>query len=270
MKKTIISLVASLAIASSSLAQTDKVYVVVNGDNITAKDVAVALKDPRIQFESLPKDKQTQILNTLVEQKLLSKKALNTNIPKTKEYKEELKKLEESLAFQIYMRDLSKNIKVSEKDMKEFYKKNKDMLTAPAQLKASHILVKTKKEAEDIINELKKSKNKKVDFTKLAKSKSVGPSKSVGGELGWFTKEKMVPEFSDAALKLKVGEITTSPVQTQFGFHVIYLDDKKDAGIIEYSEIKNKIKQQLSQKKFIDQLRSEAEKLKSKAKIQYK
>lgn len=270
MKKSILSFVASLAIASSSMAMDSKVYAVVNGENITSSDVAVMLRDPRINFDSLPKAQKDQVLNSLIEQKLLSKEAMGTNIPNTKEYKEELKTLKESLAFQIYMRDLSKSINVKEKELKDFYNSNKELFKAPLQLKASHILVKTKDEAKAIIKQLSKAKDVKNEFTKLAKTKSTGPSGSNGGELGWFTKEKMVPEFSSASEKLNKGAFTKEPVQTQFGYHVIYLDDKKSASSMNFDEVKDKIKQQLSQKKFYDMLKSKAEKLKSKAKIEYK
>lgn len=271
MRKSILSLVASLAIASSAVAMdNEKVYAVVDGDKITSSDIAVVLRDPRIQFESLPKTNQDQILNSLIEQKLLSKEAMNSNIPKTQEFKDELKKLKETLAFQIMMRDLSKTVKVDEKTLKDFYNKNKDAFKAPLQLKASHILLKTQKEAQDIIAQLKKAKDIKNEFTALAKSKSTGPSGSTGGELGWFTKEKMVPEFSEASEKLKIGSFTKEPVQTQFGYHVIYLDDKKEASTLKFEEVKDKISQQLEQQEFVKMIKDKAVKLREKAKIEYK
>ena len=113
-------------------------------------------------------------------------------------------------------------------------------------------------------------KKLKDEFTALAKEKSVGPSGSNGGELGWFTKEKMVPEFSTAAQKLAVGTITKAPVKTNYGYHIIYLDDKKASAVLEYDKVKDRLKQDLIQQKFAKEAKDEAVKLKKKAKIEYK
>ncbi|MEA3384346.1 MAG: peptidylprolyl isomerase [Campylobacterota bacterium] len=270
MKKTIFSLVTCLALSSSAFAMDDKIYATVNGENITSNDISVALRDPRINFETVPKEQQKQILNSLVEQKLLSQSAMKSNIPKTNEYKVELEKLKQNLAFQIWMRDLSKTVQVSDSELKKFYKNNSSKFKSALELKASHILVASKKEADDIISTLKKSKNIKSDFTKLAKEKSTGPSGVNGGELGWFTQEKMVPEFSMASIMLKKGEFTKDSVKTQFGYHIIYLDDKKEANVQSFEEVKPKIQQELSQKVFLDMIKDKAAKLKKNAKIEYK
>ncbi len=269
-KKVILSLVTMIAISGTALAQTDKVYATVNGINITEKDVSLLLRGQNVKFESLQKDQQKQILDSLIEQKLLAEMAYKTDIPKSKEYKEELEKFKKSLAFQLWLRDFSKKITIDDKEVKKFYDTNREKFKTPDQLKASHILVKTEKEAQDIIKELSKSKKLKDDFTTLAKEKSVGPSGANGGELGWFTKEKMVPEFSEAANKLSVGTITKTPVKTNYGYHIIYLDDKKAASILEYNKIKDRLKQDLMQQKFAEDAKKEAEKLMKKAKIEYK
>jgi len=269
-KKTILSIVTSLAIANSAMAMENKVYVVVNGENITQQDVSIAIRDPRVNFTSLPQEQQKKILNTLVEQKLLSQYAYDLNIPNTSTYKIELAKLKKTLALQVWVQDLSKKIKVKESDIKSFYDINKNKFQSAPELKASHILVKTLDEANSIIKELSKSSNMKKDFTALAKTKSTGPSGANGGELGWFTKDKMVPEFSNAALKLKKGEITKTAIKTQFGYHIIYLDDKKAASTIGYNEIKAKLHQDLLQQKFTQTVQKKAIELKKKAKIEYK
>jgi len=269
-KGKLVSLVTGLVLASSAMAVEDKVYAVVNGDNITAKDLATIIKNPKIKFDDLKADQKKQVLDTLIEQKLLSERAYKTDIVKTAEYKTELEKFKKTLAFQIWLRDYGKTIKATDKEIKKFYDNNIYRLKTPLQLKASHILVKTEKEAKDLIAKLGKSKNLKEEFTKLAKEKSIGPSGSNGGDLGWFTKEKMVPEFSEAASKLEIGKITKKAVKTNYGFHIIYLDDKKDAATIPYEKIKDKLKQDLLQKKFAEQVQNEAKELRKKAKIEYK
>ena len=95
--------------------------------------------------------------------------------------------------------------------------------------KARHILLKTRKEAEDIIKILNKSKSLKAEFIKQAKKKSIGPSSVDGGYIGWFNRDKMVREFSDATFSLEEKSITKTPIKTPFGYHVIYLEEKKVA-----------------------------------------
>ncbi len=269
-KKTIISVVASLALSSSLFAQENKVYAVVNGENITATEIAIALRDPRIQFDTLQDVQRKQVLNNIIEQKILAQNAFKSDIVKSAEFKRELEKVKQNLAYQIWIRDLSKTIQVTDKEVKEYYEKNKAKYVTPLELKASHILVKTEKEADAIIKNLSSAKDKKVTFTKLAKEKSTGPSGSNGGELGWFTKEKMLPEFSNAAEKLNVGEVTKKAVKTQYGYHVIYLDDKKAPASLSFDTIKAQLKQELLQKAFVDKVQKIAADLKQKSKIEYK
>jgi foldase protein PrsA len=134
-----------------------------------------------------------------------------------------------------------KYITPSEKDVKEYFDKNKASLGQ--MVKASHILVSTEKEAKDIIAKLKAG----ADFGKLAVEKSTEPAaKQTKGDLGWFIKGSMVPEFEQAAFSMKVGELS-KPVKTQFGFHVIKLVDKKS---IEFDLIKDKINQIVTGKKY--------------------
>ncbi len=169
----------------------------------------------------------------LVERKLLIQDALKSGIENTEDYKKKLNALKKELALTLWMEQEAKKIESSttQKDLKEFYENNKNNFKTPPQLKARHILVKTKEEAEAIIKSLESSKDVKSDFIKLAQEKSIGPSGKSGGDLGWFPLDRMVPEFSEAADRLKKGEFTKEPVKTQFGYHVIYLEDKKGESV---------------------------------------
>jgi hypothetical protein len=269
-KKTIISIVASLAIANSAMAVENKIYAVVNGETITDQTISVVLKDPRIKFETLPKETQKTLLDKLIEQKLLSQNALKTDVVNDEIYKKTLVSLTQDLALQVWMKKMSKEIKFKDSELKDFFNKNKKLFNVPVQLSAKHILVKTETEAKNIIKDLNKASNIKAKFIELAKSKSTGPSGKNGGTLGWFTLDKMVPEFSQAANSLKVGTITQNPVKTQFGFHIIYLEGKKDAKQVEFKDAQQQIKQRLGQDKFINKIQKIADNLKKKAKIEYK
>ena len=274
-KKIVLSFFASVLLSSTLSANVgDKVYASVNGKNITLNDIQVALKDPRIDFDKLPKEQQKQILEQLVQKNILAAKAINSDIVNDDVYKKTLKitiqNIKEELALQVWMQKLSKQITVSDKDMKEFYDKNKDKFAQKAQYKASHILLKTENEAKDIIKTLKNSKNLKEDFASLAKEKSTGPSASNGGDLGWFSLDKMVPEFSQSLSLMKVNSTSVTPVKTQFGFHVIYLSDMKKATTISFDKAKVQIKMILSQNKFKEKLDNIIKEEMKKAKITYK
>lgn len=130
---------------------------------------------------------------------------------------------------------------VTDEEMKQFYDTNKESLGTPAQIQASHILVATKEEADAILAELKKGG----DFAAIAKEKSIDPgSKDKGGDLGFFAKGKMVPEFEEAAFALKINEIS-GVVQSEHGFHIIKKTAEKAAVVPTFEEKKEEIKKQL-------------------------
>ncbi len=141
----------------------------------------------------------------------------------------------------------------------------------PETVHARHILVKDEAGAKALIAEMKTLKGEalKTKFIELAKSKSTGPTGPKGGDLGSFAKGQMVPEFDAAVFTLKKGEITVVPVKTQFGYHVIFLEEKKAASSVPYEQVKEKIIQTLKQKQFQTKLTEVAKELKSKAKIEY-
>jgi parvulin-like peptidyl-prolyl isomerase len=270
MKKIILGLLTSIAILTTAIALENKVYAIVNGDKITSQDITLVLKDTKINFETLNSEEQKNILGSVVDQKLLSQNALKTDLTKEPIFQKALKSLTQNLAFQVWLQKESQKIDIPRKKLKNFYAKNKKLFKQPAQFHARHILVKTKKEAENIIIKLNNSKNLKNDFIKIAKEKSTGPSGKNGGDLGFFTKDRMVPKFSEATRKLKIGSITKNPVKTQFGYHIIFLEDKKNPSIISFEKVQNQILQKLGQDLLMKNVKQIALKLKKQAKIEYK
>ena len=140
-----------------------------------------------------------------------------------------MEKIKEELLVNMWMKAQMDNAIVSASEAKEFYQKNKDKFMEKSSMHARHILVETEKSAVEIIDMLKPLKGDalKNKFIELAKAKSTGPSAPQGGDLGTFTKGQMVPEFSKAAWALNNGEMTTAPVKTQFGWHIIKVKDRK-------------------------------------------
>jgi peptidyl-prolyl cis-trans isomerase C len=268
MKKIILTSLASVVLTTSLLATQN--YGSVNGEMITDADIKMIIRDAKVSYESLPEDVQKKIINQIIDTKLLAQNALNSGIVNEPKFKDALNKIKNDLALQVWMEKESLNIKITESDLKTFYEKNKDKFTQKAVLKARHILVATQKEAEDIINTLNSSKDLKAKFIELAKLKSTGPSGVNGGDLGWFEAKQMVPEFSKAAQLLANNTITKTPVKTQFGFHVIFLEDQKSEGVASYENAKPKIHQIIGQEKFLGNVKVIIDNLKKKAIIKLK
>jgi parvulin-like peptidyl-prolyl isomerase len=263
MKKLILG---SLFVASSLFA--GDVLAVVNGQKVTKSEINQIL-GPNRSYDKLPAQIKRKVLDDIITQALLIQKAENSGIEKTREYKKELAKLKKQLALKVFLKQKLDSFKISDQEARNFYNKNKEiMFKQQPEVKARHILVKTKAEAEKLISQLKRVPQSQLDkkFAELAKQYSIGPSGKMGGELGWFTKGKMIPAFSDVAFRLKKGQISLTPVKTRFGYHVIYIEDKKNGGFIPFNAIKDRIKQQLKLQKLQEYIKN----LKEKSKIEYK
>jgi len=263
------SLLALSIIASSALASD--ILVTVNGKNITKQDaqVFVTAQAPQANFADLKPEEQKMIVDRLIEKQLFTELAAKEGIENKPEFKRNMEKIKEELLVNMWMKEQMDNAVVSDSEVKEFYTKNAAKFMAKATMQARHILVKEEKDAQAIIDEMKTLKGEalKTKFIELAKAKSTGPSGPKGGDLGTFTKGQMVPAFSKAAWAMKDGEITTAPVKTQFGYHVIYVEKKSDAKPVVYETVKEKIVASLKQKQFASKITELAKELKSKAKI---
>ncbi len=169
----------------------------------------------------------------------------------------------------------SSSIKVTDKEAKAYYDANPNAFVRPEQIRASHILIKlgpgadqakkenAKKQLQEIKNRLKNGE----DFAALAKKYSEGPSKTRGGDLGYFGKGQMVKPFEDAAFALKVGEVSDI-VETQFGYHLIKVTDKRPEGKISFNEIKDRLEEFLKEKKVQQEVIAYINKVKKTAKIE--
>jgi len=263
------SLVA-VAIMATSVVASD-VLATVNGKNVTKQDAQefLAMSGAKVQYSQLDQAQKKMIKEKLIEKVLFSELAKKEGVENDPEFKATVEKIKEGLVVNVWMKKQLDNILVSDSEAKEFYEKNKAKFLQPAAMHARHILVKTEKEALDIIKELESLKGDqlKAKFIELAKAKSTGPSGPKGGDLGTFTKQQMVPEFSAAAEALNKGEITKKPVKTQFGYHVIYLEEKIAAKPVTYEQVKDKIITTLKQQQFTVKVAGMAKELKAKATI---
>ena len=268
--KNKMKLLGAICIATSLNAASTDTFAIVNGEVISKAQVITSLKNQNIDYRKLNPQQKTQVEQKIINQKLLSQYALKSDVTKDPVYIDTLNKVKENIALQVFLRNLSNKINVKQSAIKEFYDKNQKLFIQPVQMKAKHILVKTKQEAQELINKLKKASNLKDTFASLAKEQSTGPSAKDGGDLGWFSANKMVPEFAKAVSSLNIDSFTTTPVKTKFGYHVIYLEDKKNNIVSKLDNVKNEIKQELLKNKLVSKIQKLTSDLKDKAKIQYK
>ncbi len=252
--------------------------VTVNGKAITSDEVNEALMQAtQGRFTSLPQDKQQElgqrILQEMVMQEVVYDDAKKQGIEKSKEFKDEFTKVSEQvkkrLAVQIWQKKVADKVNVSEKEISDYYNKNKAEFQEKDSVHAYHILVKTEDEANKIISQLKylKGADLETKFMALAKTSSTGPSAPKGGDLGIFAQGQMVPAFDKAVFNMTVGTITTTPVKSEFGYHIIYLKEKKPARMLALSEVKSFIAQRLKMDKFKTVVQAKMQDLQKTAKI---
>jgi len=265
-RKIVLSLVTALAIATTSLSAKD-VYATVDGENVTKEDIAIVLRNPQVNFDTLPENTQEMVINQLIEKKLLTKSALKSGVEKNSAFKEAMEKIKKDLALEIWMQEEFKKISVTGKEISDYYAKNQEQFLTEEKLNARHILVQNEEEAKALIKTMDASKNKLETFIELAKTKSTGPTGKNGGSLGEFSASQMVPEFSQAASALTKGSYSKAPVKTQFGYHVIYLEDKTPSKKLNFEEVEEQIKQVLMQEKFRTNIKEVVTKLRETAKI---
>jgi peptidyl-prolyl cis-trans isomerase C len=198
------------------------------------------------------------IINQLAMQMLVSQEAIKKNLDKTPEVMEQIKLTQQSILANAFVQDYVKNNPVSDEMLKAEYDKIKAQMSG-TEYKARHILVGTEAEAKEIIAKLKKNAKQ---FDRLAKenSKDQG-SKDKGGDLGWFDPHNMVPEFGAAVAKLEKGKFTLEPVKTQFGYHVILLEDSRATQSPAFEQVKPQLAKQVQEqnlKKLVDDMMAKA------------
>lgn len=230
----------------------------VNGTPIS-KDSVDQIVGQRIAMGQ-PDSPETRkaVINQIALQMLVSQEAIKKNLDKTPEVIDQIKLTQQSILANAFVQDYTKNNPVSDDMLKAEYDKVKAQMSG-TEYKARHILVDKETQARDIIAKLKK--NAKL-FGSLAKQYSKDPgSKDKGGDLGWFDPRGMVPEFGAAVAKLEKGKFTLEPVKTQFGYHVILLEDSRTKQVPTFEQVKPQLAKRVqdqNMKKLIDDMMAKA------------
>lgn len=198
------------------------------------------------------------LLTRAIDSKLVTLEGRRAGFSKDPDVKKRLLDVEDQIISEIF---LTKTIgsQVTEKALQKIYSDTKSEMASGDQIKARHILLDSEEKAMEIIKKLQAGG----EFAKLASEYSTGPSAASGGDLGWFGEGQMVPEFSKAAFALNPGDIVTKPVKTQFGWHIILVEDRKVSAPPSFDEAKEQLASTMSQKL----LKELIETLRTKAKI---
>ncbi|MFI0843886.1 peptidylprolyl isomerase [Mesorhizobium sp. IMUNJ 23232] len=225
----------------------NKVIATVDGQPVTEADLQQAIQDLDQQFARLPEDqKRAAALSAVIEIRLLADEARAKGFDKSDEYKRRMAFLEQrALHGEVIEKEVAATI--TDEDIRKRY--DTEMANTPPvnEVHARHILVKTKEEAEAIVKQLDGG----AKFEDIAKEKSSDPgSGAQGGDLGWFGPGQMVPEFEKAAFALEPGSYTKEPVQSQFGWHIILVEDKRAKQPPAFEQVKEQFRSLLLREKY--------------------
>lgn len=260
----LIAFIATVAVPA--FAQDDPVVAKVNGTDIRQSDLAAAEEDIGQNLPPMQADAKRDYLITYVTDMLIISKAAEAKkLGDGADFKRKVAIARNKLLMEALLGDVAKTA-VTDAEMKKVYAEATKAMGDEKEVHARHILVEKEDEAKAILADLKKGG----DFAAIAKEKSKDPgSKENGGDLGYFAKDQMVPEFAEAAFKLDKGQLS-DPVKTQFGWHVLKVEDKRSRPVPEFEKVKDQVEQYVvrkAQADLVTKLRAEAkiEKIPAKA-----
>ena len=215
--------------------------------------VPITEKDLNIFMQGLPPQQQAyasnpqfreQCLEQLVSLYLFAKEGETCNYEETEEYKKVIANARKDILAQFMMRDVLREAAVSEEELKKYYEENQARFMSGETVKAKHILVDTEDKCKAVLEVIEGG----VTFEEAAKTNSTCPSGQQGGDLGSFGKGQMVKEFEEAAFAAEIGDVV-GPVRTQFGYHLIKVEEKNEASVKAFEEVKEGIRRELLQQK---------------------
>jgi peptidyl-prolyl cis-trans isomerase C len=249
----------ALALFAGPVRAEDKLLAKVNGAEIHQSDVALAEEELGPSLQQMdPATKEENVLAFLIDMKIVAKAAEDKKVQDSDEFKKRMAFTRNRLLMDSLLATEGKAA-TTDQAMKKVYDDASKQISGEQEVHARHILVQTEDEAKQVKAELDKG----ADFAKLAKEKSKDPGASDGGDLGFFTKDQMVPEFSTVAFSLEPGKIS-DPVKTQFGWHIIKVEEKRNRKPPEFDQVKGQIENYVTRKAQADYVA----KLRDSAKIE--
>lgn len=238
--------------AAPALAQDDDVVATLNGQPITEADLALAEAELDPQFNQLPEDqRRAAALSAVIDVRLFAAEAEKQKIDQDADFQHRLEFLRQRALHSAFI-DQNVVQPITDDDVHKRYDAEVAKITPPEEVHARHILVDTEEEAKAIIEQL----NAGGDFAEIAKEKSKDGAAAAGGDLGYFTAERMVPEFAEAAFALEPGSYTREPVKTQFGWHVIKVEDKRKQAPPAFEQVQNQVRSLIIRDRYVETLAS--------------
>jgi peptidyl-prolyl cis-trans isomerase C len=241
---------------ATARADDNPVVARVNGTDIRESDLAFAEEEIGSNMPQMaPAQKRDYLITYLADVIILSQAASQQKLDQREDVQRRLSFDHNRVLMEALLQDAGKQA-LSDDAMHKVYDEAVKQMPPEEEVHAHHILVETEDEAKAIEADLKKG----ADFATLAKEKSKDPGAADGGDLGWFTKDQMVPEFADAAFKLDKGQIS-DPVHTQFGWHIIRVDDKRTKPTPTFDQVKAQLANYVehrAQAELVDNLRKNA------------
>ncbi|MEE8559131.1 MAG: peptidylprolyl isomerase [Alphaproteobacteria bacterium] len=220
----------------------DPVVAKVNGKPIYRSEIILAQQALPQQFRQMPIEVvYGALLSQVINRKLIVAEARRQGFEKDPAVTERLAEIEEGLIREVYL-GRRVEAQVTDAKLRERYERVVKEMPAQQEVQARHILVRSEEEAVSLIAEL----NKGADFAETAKKNSVGPSAAQGGDLGYFSRDQMAAAFAEAAFGLKKGEMTQAPVETRFGWHVIVVEDIREAPPPSFEEKEEELRNEMS------------------------
>jgi len=258
---SLLILMLSICILSGCARKDKDVIAWVNGEKITTSDFNDKLSQLPLYFQQNEAQRR-KFLDSLVDREILLAEAKKRNMAQDKEVKKRLEEVLEQILVEELVKNAIPETTVNEDNLKKFYEERKTQFIEPAKAQVSQILVRSEKEANELLKQLKEGK----DFAGLARTKSISPDARNGGDIGYFGRGEMLPEFEEVAFNLKKGE-TSKVVKSPFGYHILKVTDKKEKRQKTFPEAKEEIEVILRQKQQREALEKWFKGLKDKAKI---
>ena len=241
---------------------SEKVLAKIAGRELTEKDYQAFLNKVPAEQRAYAEHPQAKAMyvEQFLTQHLYAQLGADLKLDETAEFAELMEVMKMEILSQLAMAETLKGIEVTSGEVKAFYEDNKEMFKKSETVKAKHILVDEEEKANELMAALNAGE---IDFEEAAKANSNCPSAAQGGDLGEFGKGQMVPAFEEAAFAAEVGKVA-GPVKTDFGYHIILVDEHAEGGNYTFDEVRDQIKAQLSQQKSTEAFQAKTNELKAK------
>ena len=241
---------------------SEKVLAKIAGRESTEKDYQAFLNKVPAEQRAYAEHPQAKAMyvEQFLTQHLYAQMGVDMKLDETPEFAELMEVMKMEILSQLAMASTLKGIEVTSGECKAFYEDNKESFKKTETVKAKHILVEEEAKANELMAAIEAGE---IQFEEAAKANSMCPSNAQGGDLGEFGKGQMVPAFEEAAFAAEVGKVV-GPVKTDFGYHIILVDEHSEGGVMYFDEVRDQIKAQLSQQKSAEAFQAKTAELKAK------